>query len=315
VAREKARRPIETKSGPAHVVEPPDLIIVEVLDALPGRPISGERLVRPDGTVSLGFYGDVHVAGLTLPEIKEKIVLHMAKYLSDEVLGLVKRDEETGQVLVDSATGKSKMIDPRDTDRVFVDVTAYNSRWYYVEGDVYYPSRIAYTGNENVLDVIHFVGGILPSADRSMIRLIRSFPKGSPVKVLPIDFEEITMGTDSSTNFQILPNDRLVVPRQPDDSSRKSAAPRQSQPIPSRPDISYFPGLSTTDAADKQLSSLHALGRRLNEVEKKLDKIIEVIQSAQKLTNKKAAENSGTKPNSRPPADSQAEPASPSRPE
>ena len=28
-----------------HVVEPPDLILIEVLDALPGRPISGERLV------------------------------------------------------------------------------------------------------------------------------------------------------------------------------------------------------------------------------------------------------------------------------
>ena len=40
------------------MVEPPDLLIVEVLDALPGRPISGERLVRPDGKISLGFYGE-----------------------------------------------------------------------------------------------------------------------------------------------------------------------------------------------------------------------------------------------------------------
>ena len=32
-----------------HVIEPPDLVIIEVLEALPGRPISGERLVRPDG--------------------------------------------------------------------------------------------------------------------------------------------------------------------------------------------------------------------------------------------------------------------------
>src|SRR6478752_3366129 len=62
-------------SLPPYVVEPPDLLIVEVLEALPGRPISGERLVRPDGKISLGFYGDVYVAGLTLPEVKEKIVL------------------------------------------------------------------------------------------------------------------------------------------------------------------------------------------------------------------------------------------------
>ena len=62
---------------------------MEVLEALPGRPISGERLVRPDGTVSLGFYGEVEVAGLTIPEAKEKIVQHMRKYLKDETLGLV----------------------------------------------------------------------------------------------------------------------------------------------------------------------------------------------------------------------------------
>src|SRR5262245_48266764 len=53
-----------------YVVDPADMMIVEVLEALPGRPISGERLVRPDGTISLGFYGDVHVKGLTLDQVK-----------------------------------------------------------------------------------------------------------------------------------------------------------------------------------------------------------------------------------------------------
>ena len=86
-----------------HVVEPPDLLLVEVLEALPGRPISGERLVRPDGTISLGFYGDVDVAGLTIPEVKEKIVLHLRKYLSDEVLGLVEINPETGEPETDSS--------------------------------------------------------------------------------------------------------------------------------------------------------------------------------------------------------------------
>ena len=57
--------------------EPPDLITVEVLETLPGRPISGERLVRPDGTITLGFYGDIHVRGLTLPQIKTKLVVHL----------------------------------------------------------------------------------------------------------------------------------------------------------------------------------------------------------------------------------------------
>jgi polysaccharide biosynthesis/export protein len=283
-AREKPDRSVESKSGPAPVVEPTDLLIVEVLEALPGRPLSGERLVRPDGTISLGFYGEVHVAGLTLPEIKEKVVLHLRKYLDDEVLDLIVHDNETGETVIDPSTRKPKMIDPKDSNMVFVDITAYNSQVYYVEGDVYYPSRLPYTGHDTVLDVIHYVGGIMPSAERSKIALIRSFPKGSPVKVLPIDYEEITMGTDSTTNYQLLPGDRLVVPRRPDESSQTRVSQRPSQARPSRPNISYF---STTmnagEPEEGQLKSLQVVERHLNEVEKKLERLIEVMQSA---TNK-----------------------------
>ena len=81
------------RSDLPYVVEPPDLILVELLEALPGRPISGERLVRPDGKISLGFYGDIHVRGLTLPQIKVAIIKHMRKFLHDEMLGLAVVDE------------------------------------------------------------------------------------------------------------------------------------------------------------------------------------------------------------------------------
>ena len=78
-----------------YVVEPPDLILVEVLEALPGRPISGERLVRPDGTISLGFYGDVYVRGLTLPQVKVAIIKQIRKLISDETLGLITLDVDS----------------------------------------------------------------------------------------------------------------------------------------------------------------------------------------------------------------------------
>ena len=72
---------------PSYVVEPPDILNVEVLQALPGRPITGERLVKPDGTINLGYYGEVYVSGLTTAEIKEKVALHLRKYLGDEASG------------------------------------------------------------------------------------------------------------------------------------------------------------------------------------------------------------------------------------
>ena len=74
-------------------IQAPDLILVEVLEALPGRPISGERLVQPDGNVHLGFYGEVNVAGLTIRQAKVKIVLHLRQFLMDRTLGLVRYDE------------------------------------------------------------------------------------------------------------------------------------------------------------------------------------------------------------------------------
>ena len=75
-------------------IDPPDIITVEVIEALPGRPITGERLVRPDGTISLGFYGDVHVRGLSPGQAKVKVIHHLRRYLSDDVLGLVGHAEE-----------------------------------------------------------------------------------------------------------------------------------------------------------------------------------------------------------------------------
>jgi protein involved in polysaccharide export with SLBB domain len=275
---EEAKKPAAVKrANLVHVVQPPDMILVEVLEALPGRPISGERLLRPDGTISLGFYGDVEVAGLTIPEMKEKIVLHLKKYLSDEVLGLVKSNPETGQPQSDSS-GQPCTLDPKDTDRVFVDVTAYNSRNCYIEGEVASPDRFPFTGGDRVLDVIHYGGGLLPSADWGKIRLIRSFPKGSPVQVLPIDYREIAMGTDSSTNYELLPFDRIVVPRDPSISKPLDSIPQSKAKGPNdaarivESDV-YF-NRKTPSPSDAPSGNQRVIERRLDEMEKKLDAIL-----------------------------------------
>jgi polysaccharide export outer membrane protein len=202
-------------SMPDYVVEPPDLVLVEVLEALPGRPISGERLVRPDGKITLGFYGDVYVAGLTIQEMKEKIVLHLRKYLTDEAMGLVEIDPVTGTGRTDES-GKLITVEPKDTDRVFVDVTAYNSKNYYVLGDVAAPGRLPVTGNETVLDAIQFAGGLIPTAAPQNIRLVRPAPPGACCEqILPVNLAAIMSGGDSTTNYQLMPGDRIVVYRDP----------------------------------------------------------------------------------------------------
>jgi polysaccharide export outer membrane protein len=192
---------------PDYVLEPPDLVIVEVLEALPGRPISGERLVRPDGKISLGFYGDVYVAGLTVPEAKEKIILHLRKFMTDELLGLYQENPQTGQ---------QEPVEPRDSQTVFIDVTAYNSKNYYVLGDVLIPGKVPVTGNETVLDAINLAGGLMPTAAPQNIRLVRPAPPGACCEqVLPINLAAITSGGDPTTNYQLMPGDRIIVYRDP----------------------------------------------------------------------------------------------------
>ena len=216
IASSNIPREFTKVSMPDYIVEPPDLIIVEVLEALPGRPISGERLVRPDGKISLSFYGEVYVAGLTIPEVKEKIVLHLRKFINDETLGLIEMDPDTGQPRMDPKTNKVKLIDPRETDRVFVDVTAYNSKNYYILGDVLVPGKLPVTGNETVLDALQYAGGLLPTAAPNNIRLVRPAPPGACCEqVLPVNLAAITSGGDPATNYQMMPGDRLVVYRDP----------------------------------------------------------------------------------------------------
>jgi len=216
IASSHIPREFDKVSMPDYVLEPPDLVIVEVLDALPGRPISGERLVRPDGKISLGFYGDVYVAGLTMPEVKEKIILHLRKYLTDVALGIVEVDGATGEPKIDPATKKPKLIDPKDSDMVFVDVTAYNSKNYYVLGDVLVTGKMPITGNETVLDALQHAGGLMPTAAPQNIRLVRPAPPGACCEqVLPVNLAAITSGGDPTTNYQLMPGDRLIVYRDP----------------------------------------------------------------------------------------------------
>jgi polysaccharide export outer membrane protein len=206
IAQSNLPRELNKVSMPDYVVEPPDLILVEVLEALPGRPISGERLVRPDGKITLGFYGEVYVAGLTITEIKEKIVLHLRKQIPDEVLGLIEQDEE----------GNFINVEPKDSNRVFVDVTAYNSKNYYVQGDVAAPGKLPITGNETVLDAINYAGGLIPTAAPQNIRLVRPAPPGACCEQkLPVNLAAIISGGDPTTNYQLMPGDRVVVYRDP----------------------------------------------------------------------------------------------------
>src|SRR6202041_3044009 len=109
-----------------------------------------------------------------------------------------------------------RIIQPSDSDRVFVDVSSFNSKVYYVQGDVGVPGRLPITGNETVLDAINYAGGLIPTASSVNIRLVRPAPPGACCEqTLPVNLAAIINAGDPTTNYQLMPGDRLMVYRDP----------------------------------------------------------------------------------------------------
>jgi polysaccharide export outer membrane protein len=161
--------------------------------------------VRPDGTIALGFFGNIQVRGLTLEQIKVKIILHMRKYILDEVLGMIEVETD----------GEITAVPPEESSKVYVDVDSCNSKSYHVEGDVALPGRYPCTGKETVLDALEFAGGLLPTADPKDIQLVRPARGGKPARLYRIDWEAVLKRGDAKANLQLFPADRIVVERHP----------------------------------------------------------------------------------------------------
>lgn len=145
--------------------------------------VAGEHMIGPDGTINLGMYGSVFVAGLTVAEVKEAVEQQLRKYLQEPIV---------------SAT-----------------VFSYQSKFYYVIsqgaglGDGV--TKVPITGKETVLDAIAQVNGLSRLSSKKMW-IARPVPGGHGCdQVLPVNYQEITAGAASGTNYQLLPGDRLYL--------------------------------------------------------------------------------------------------------
>jgi polysaccharide export outer membrane protein len=268
-------QPTEVKQNPKsqhatmplekYTVEPPDVLRVEVLEALPGRPIKGEHVVRPDGKIALGYYGEIYVAGMTIPDVKDAIVRHMQKFLTDETLGLFEHDEDLKPIM-DPATKKPRPIAPGQSDRVLVELAKSKSKNYYVQGEVLISGRLPITGKETVLDAINNAGGLTPFADHRHVVLYRIPHQGEAPKALEIKIDKIMLGDDLSTDYQLQPGDRLVIPKDPN----------------ANPDEALQRAAQVSAPAEQQIDHRSALLRveqRLTDVERKLDQVLQALKA------------------------------------
>lgn len=147
------------------------------------QPVAGEHLVRPDGTVALGIYGQVYVAGKTLPEVKAAVEQHLTTYMHDP--------------------------------QVTVDVLAYNSKVFYLimDGGGYGEQliRLPCTGNETVLDALSQIYGLAQVSSKK-IWIARPAPSEYEcAQILDVHWRAITREGITTTNYQLFPGDRIYV--------------------------------------------------------------------------------------------------------
>lgn len=258
-------RELNKVSLPPYLIEPPDVLLVDVVNtvpkppyrlqsldvvainvagALPERPIYGNYTIEPGGRVNLGApYGYVQVGGLTLPEAAKAIEGHLKTYLAEPEVWIVLaassiRQQIAGEHLVGPdgtvslgaygdvyVAGMTREQAKQSIERhlsqflerpeVSVDVFAYNSKVYYVivQGAGLGDSvvRLPITGNETVLDAISMVDGLQPYSS-TRIWIARPTPAEAGCdQILPVDWYAITQRADPSTNHQLMPGDRLYV--------------------------------------------------------------------------------------------------------
>lgn len=185
---------------PPYIVEPPDILLIDSTADIAElkQPIRGQHLVRPDGTINLGIFGTIRVAGMTTEQIRVVVA---------RAIDTLRTPEKVRK-------------DPTTPEQVSVDVLAYNSKVYYIITDgagygeqVY---RAPFTGNETVLDALSLINGLPPVASKKKIWVARRVPGhgGHGNNILPVDWCAITQGGSTVTNYQIFPGDRIYVKSQ-----------------------------------------------------------------------------------------------------
>jgi protein involved in polysaccharide export with SLBB domain len=174
-------RELDKHALPAYTVEPGDVLLIQPAELDSPVRLPADQPVMPDGSIHLGRYGRLVVAGKTPAEIEAEVQALVAAHGGD-----------IGLITVRLVTRQSKV--------------------YYVLGDVNAPGAFPLCGRETVLDGILTAGGLTERASRRGILLSRPTHPDECRIVLPVCYPEIVQLGDTSTNYQLRPGDRIYVP-------------------------------------------------------------------------------------------------------
>ena len=163
------------------IATPADYVvgIDDVLDVVFWRDkdMSATVTVRPDGKITLPLLNDVHAAGLTPEELRNRI-------------------DEVARKLVEEPT-------------VNVAVKQINSRKVFITGEVGKQGAYPLLDTTTVLQMIALAGGLGEYADKENIRIVRT--ENGKTQTFKFNYKQVSEGKNLAQNITLKPGDTIVV--------------------------------------------------------------------------------------------------------
>ena len=157
-----------------YVIGPGDVLEVAYRDE---KDMTGDRLVRPDGKITMPLIGDVEVVGLTPEQAKDRLL---------------------------------KLSTLFRNPTISVGVKNINSRKVSITGSVMKPGQYDILAPMDVIQLISVAGGLREYTSGKAITIIRGDgPKQTSFK---FNYKEVLEGKNLKQNIPLQPGDRVLVP-------------------------------------------------------------------------------------------------------
>jgi polysaccharide export outer membrane protein len=136
--------------------------------------------VQPDGYITLLGIGDLHVEGLTVPEVTQSLRTAYAKILHDPVITVVLKD--------------------------------FDKPYFIASGQVGHPGKFDLRGDTTVTQAVAIAGGFTDQAKHSQVLLFRRV-SNDWVEVKKLDLKQMLQAANLSEDLHLRPGDMLFVPK------------------------------------------------------------------------------------------------------
>ena len=158
-----------------YVIGPADVLTITYRNE---KDMTGDYIVRPDGKITLPFFGDIDAIGVTPEKLMERLV---------------------------TVSGKL-YVNPTIT----VGVKAINSRKVSITGGVQKPGQYDILTPMDVLQLISLAGGLREYTSGKNITIIRG--EGAAQTPFRFNYKEVLEGKNLKQNIPLKPGDRVLVP-------------------------------------------------------------------------------------------------------